>query len=75
MPTPAGKPLYRVVGGPLKDQGINYGPSDKRVEPCDCADPSPTCPHVVNDIPPQSIGWLVEAGIIELVAKAKKAGE
>ena len=40
--------------------GLNYGPTDKRVEPGD----------VTGDLPPESVKWLVEQGHIELIELA-----
>lgn len=37
--------------------GLNYPPNDKRAEPGD----------IVDDIPPGSLGWLLDAGVIEPV--------
>jgi len=47
------KPKYRVL------IGLNYPPGDKRAEPGD----------IVDDIPPGSLGWLLDGGIIESVGK------
>jgi hypothetical protein len=46
-------PKYRVL------VGLNYPPNDKRAEPGD----------VVDDLPPGSVGWLLDAGAIEPVGK------
>jgi len=46
-------PKYRVL------VGLNYPPGDKRAEPGD----------IVDDIPPGSLGWLLDGGIIESVGK------
>jgi hypothetical protein len=46
-----GKKQYRVL------VGLNYPPNDKRAEPGD----------VVDDIPPGSLGWLLDAGAVEEV--------
>jgi hypothetical protein len=49
-------PKYRVL------IGLNYPPGDKRAEPGD----------IVDDIPPGSAGWLLDAGAIEEIGKEKK---
>jgi len=45
------KKQYRV------NVGLNYPPNDKRAEPGD----------IVDDLPPGSVGWLLDAGAIEPV--------
>jgi hypothetical protein len=51
------KRAYRVL------IGLNYPPNDTRAEPGDVRD----------DIPPGSVGWLLEAGAIVPVDPAKPA--